>query len=402
MRYSKLIIITIIVLLSSFISVAQQKPTYDEADIFSYNLYLNGKWKELLDYGKTSINQGQDFIYLRLRMGYAAFMLQNYSEALKHYNQILSKDRYNENAHYYAWACLLYLQQTEQANIHVPDCSKQAISTEHIKKSAIRELGLESSYKVTDVTTRDNSFYNKINLITRLGWKINMEHSFITYNQNINEKALINVQNNQQIVIHQKEYYNKTTFSIDNKLQLKFAFHYIKTPFNSLNTSPFTNIVYENNLALIGLKYLGDYFTLQGSFIAGKIIDTTINQFNFQATYFPKGNFNFYGISTLSIQNRGTVQTPNLQQVIGCKLNKTIWMELNGTFGKFSNYTENDLLYVYNAIDENHFKGGMNMYLNFNKNVLTHVGYTFEKRKLYNTNILFYQHSINGGITWKF
>ncbi len=402
MQLFKLIVIFTCLILGSFLSDAQQKITYDEVDATSYDLYINGKWKTLLDYGKTSINGGQDFIYLRLRMGYAAVMLQNFSEALKHYNHVLKKDRYNEIARYYAWYCLINLHQPEQAYIHVPYFSKEAKTMEHISKRALRDAGIECSNKFTDITTRNNSIYNKVSLNTRLGWKTNMEHSFITYNQIIDERGMVNVTNNSQIIIHQKEYYNKTTISLDNLLQLKIAYHFIQTPFNSHNISPYTSIVYKNNLWMIGLKYHDNYCTLQGSIITGKITDTTIHQYNFQATYFPKGNMNFYGISTISLHNRKKVNRINMQQILGCKLNKYIWLEANATFGRFSNYSENDLTYVYNAIDENRFKSGMNAYLQINKHILAQAGYTFEQRELYHTNFLFNQHSINGGITWKF
>ncbi len=402
MQYRKLNIIFIILLFSTLFSVAQLKVSYEEADTKSYDLYLNGKWNELLHYGKFSIHNGQDFIYLRLRIGYAAVMLKNYSEALKHYNHILSKDSYNEIARYYAWFCLMNLNQPEQAYIHVPYFSKDAKASEKISKIAVREAGIESSYKITDVITRDNSLYNKISFSARLGWKTNIEQSFVTYNQTINERALVNIKNNRQINIDQKEYYNRTTISLDQFLQLKLAFHYIETPFNSLNVSPFSNIVYKSNLLLFGLKFHGNYCTFQGAFVTGKLSDTAVHQFNFQTSYFPLGNLNLYGISNFMIRGRNGISSLNFKQIAGCKLSSFLWLEANATFGKFSYFTENDLLYVYNAIDENQFKGGLNVYLKFNRHLSAQTGYTFEKRKLYNTNYLFNQHSINGGITWKF
>ena len=381
---------------------AQQKISFSDADYKSYDLYYNGKWKELIKYGEEAIKDGNDFNYLRLRMGYAAFMLQNYSEALKHYNAVLSKDSYHEIAHYYAWLCLINLHQQEQAYIHVPYFSKETKDYFHPAKRTITSLGWESSFKTTNVTTRNNSMYNKITLNSRLGWRINMEHSFATHQQNINEEKFIYINNNQNIQIKQKEYYNKTTVSLNRKWQLKAAYHYLQTPFNSLIYRPDSNLVYNNKIWLMGLKYFANYFTLQVSLISAKLADSNIHQYTLQSSYYPYGNMNVYGISTISIKEQNNIHSINVHQVAGCKLTKKTWLEGNITLGSFSNITENDALYVYNAVDENQFKGGMNVYLLQNEHILVMLGYTFEQRKLYKTDFLFYQHSINGGLTWKF
>lgn len=70
--------------------------------------------------------------------------------------------------------------------------------------------------------------------------------------------------------------------------------------------------------------------------------------------------------------------------------------------GTFSNLLENDALYVYNAIDPNKFKGGVTSYITLTPNIIAQLGYTFEQRQLYNQSINYNQHSITGGISWKF
>lgn len=79
-------ILFIITILFSLQAVAQTNLTYDEVNNKSYALYEKGLWKELLSYGKEAVQANQDFILLRLRMGYAAFMLNNFSEAINQYN----------------------------------------------------------------------------------------------------------------------------------------------------------------------------------------------------------------------------------------------------------------------------------------------------------------------------
>lgn len=82
---------------------------------------------------------------------------------------------------------------------------------------------------------------------------------------------------------------------------------------------------------------------------------------------------------------------------------KNIWLEGYITFGKFTNLLENDALYVYNDIDEKQFKTGGSLYAQISKKFMLSLSYTFNQKLKYNTiNKYFYQHSITGGLTWKF
>jgi hypothetical protein len=87
---------------------------------------------------------------------------------------------------------------------------------------------------------------------------------------------------------------------------------------------------------------------------------------------------------------------------LGAKVTKFLWLEGNATFGTFSNFMENDALYVYNAIDKNLFKAGATVYIAITPKVTLQLGYTFEQREIYKSINSFNQHSITGGISCKF
>ena len=135
--------------------------------------------------------------------------------------------------------------------------------------------------------------------------------------------------------------------------------------------------------------------------VLGKLSDSTIRQYNLQLGLYPLGNLNFYSFSTASLRQQGQ-SAFNFRQVLGVKLIKNLWLEGNVTLGTFSNLLENDALYVYNAIDPNKIKGGVTSYITLTPNIIAQLGYTFEQRQLYNQSINYNQHSITGGISWKF
>jgi hypothetical protein len=392
--YSRKLVFIVVMLLFANTMVAQQATSIEEADIISYDLYQKGEWKNLLAFGNTYVATAPDFLYLRLRMGYAAFMLNNFSKALQQYEYVIQKDATNETAHYYSWLCRKYLQQPALADIHTKYFSMELKEKEKWHTIGVTQISVEASYKATDLTQRGDGLYTRIDVGTRLGRNIHMQHAGAIFNQTIDEPLLPFVVNNNNIAINQKEYYNKTIFSINRKWQAIAAYHYLYTPFN--------NFEYNNHIGLLGVKYNHHYFALQADAILGTLTDTSFQQYNATLSVFPLGNINLYGFSTASYSIRNNKSTFNFKQVIGGKVLKFLWVEANATFGAFNNFLENDALYVYNAIDKNNYKAGATAYISVTPKIIMQVGYTYEQRQIFLTNNNFNQHSITGGITCKF
>ena len=127
--------------------------------------------------------------------------------------------------------------------------------------------------------------------------------------------------------------------------------------------------------------------------------DSIYKQYDLALSLFPLGNTKLYTIT------RGAYGDKNftLSQIAGYRMAKNIWLEGYITFGKFTNLLENDALYVYNDIDEKQFKTGGSLYAQISKKFMLSLSYTFNQKLKYNTiNKYFYQHSITGGLTWKF
>lgn len=392
--YTRQLITCLLLLFLSSSMRAQQTTSFEEADAKSYALYNKAAWQELLDYGNSYIQEGgADFIYLRLRLGYAAFMLGNYSTALTHYDAALKKDSYQETAHYYSRLCRIYLNQPEQAEWHSKYLSAETKSKEKIKNAGFTKLGVEVSYKTTNYNNRGNGLYVRADVQTQLHRNVFMQHSAAIYNQTIAEASLIAVQNNNQIQINQNEYYNKTIINAGKHIQVLLAYHYLKTPFN--------NFAYNNHTALAGVRYNGSQIAVQGDVNLGTLSDTSVIQANLHLQTHPFGNMNFYSISTGSFRSREGTQAFNFKQVVGGKVFSKLWLEGNITLGNFSNYFENDLLYVYNAIDLNKIKGGLTAYVTLTPKITLQAGYTYESRQFYKSTRTFSQHSITGGLSCK-
>ena len=392
----KLIALFIFIICVSKCTIAQQKITVEEADIKSYALYEKADWKNLLQFGKAYITSKQpDFVLLRLRLGYAAFMLHNFSQALQQYQAAIQQDATNETAHYYSWLCRKYLNQFELATVHEKYFTDVLKTKEKLTNIfAFTQVGVEASYKATELLQRGDGLYTRLDVKTKLLRNIHMYHAAALYNQTISETKLTAVNNNNSIAINQKEYYNKTIVNLHAQWQLIVAYHYLYTPFN--------NYVYNNHIGLLGFKYNHYYYSLQADAIVGRLTDTAMQQYNATLTVFPLGNLNLYSISTAAYSSRNKTSAINFKQVIGAKILPFLWLEGNITLGEFKNFFENDALYVYNAIDKNNIKAGATTYITLSPTIILQLGYTFENRTTFNTTNTFNQHSITGGLSCKF
>lgn len=369
--------------------VSQEKWDYPTVDQQSYQYYQKGNWTSLIVYGEKALRKGQDFLLLRLRLGYARYMTANYSAAIVQYEAVLKNDSYNATAHYYILLCRKMLNQSELGAYEAPLLPQASREYEKLEEQALTGGGAELSYKATDHPFRGNPFYLRFDLTHRLKWNLHMQHALGTYQQTMNEPLFTDIQNSNQIKIGQLEYYNKTTLNLTRKIQLKGAYHYLNTPFNNLS--------YNSHLGMLAVKYYGNFYDLQASAIAGKSIDSNLLQTDLQLGYCPFGNNSFYGISTL-MQRNGKI---NFRQVVGLQLKEGYWLEANHVVGSFSNVVENDALYLYNSIDPNLSKTGLSAYALMKGNLLFSVGYTYEKKSLYKRKTEYNQHSITAGLSWK-
>ncbi|MBK6937313.1 MAG: tetratricopeptide repeat protein [Chitinophagaceae bacterium] len=373
--------------------IAQNDFSFTRVDSLSYSLYEKTDWRGLLRYGKEAIANRQDFLLLRLRLGYAAFMLKNYSESIKHYEAALKEDSYNSTAHYFIYWSRINLNQSEIAMAEVKFLTSGVLPENKYKPFALSGAEVELSFKQPDSASRGKPIYARIGLGNRFSHSFHMQQSLATFQQTLNEPLFTAVSNNNKINIGQVEYYNRMTININRRLQFKVAYHYLHTPFN--------NFTYQNHLLMTGVKYNGSYFDVQADAVFGRLTDTSTSQYNLQLGLYPLGNLDFYSYSTASMRQRQG-SAFNFRQVLGAKMLKNTWLEGNITLGRFQNLAENDAIYVYNSVDPTKMKAGITGYLMFGGKTIAQLGYTFEQRQLFGTTTTYNQHSITGGLSWKF
>lgn len=388
--YFKRIILTGFSCLLGICLFAQEIRNEEEAATESARLYNEKKWKELMVFGKTTLDAGIDFPLLRMRTGYAAFVLGNYGESLKQYEFVYKKDPENKTALYYSYLNNVYLNNSSAARYYGSKMPEETQTAEKLKATKLSGANLEFSYKIPDQTVRGNAQYFKAGVQAELGYRLQWQNAFAMYNQTIDEPLLTAVNNNHNIKIAQKEYYTKLSFAATSHISIIGGFHYLYTPFN--------NFIYNNYIGFGGVKLTSPFVHIQGLVQLGRIRDSSYQQVDAVISFYPMGNTKLY-----TITRGGFSKETAFTQVVGYRILKKIWLEGNITIGKYNKLLGNDALYVYDDIDTKKLRAGASIYAIAGKNTTVIINYNFDQKSFYGRpNINFNQQSITGGLQWNF
>lgn len=375
----------------SFFSQAQLVVPSVEADQKSLQLYNEGRWKDLIEFGKQKLAEGIDFPLLQMRLGYSHFKLGNYAQSSIHYNKVSNVAPYDKTANYYLYLCNLYMNNLPVSRYYSNKLDPYYKNEIKLQPFTISDVEAEVSYKSPTNVRRQDAQYYKVGLGLNLGYNMHLQQSVASFNQIIDDPAMqaFGVINPRNITINQFEYYAKATITMSSKLQVLGGYHYVQTPFN--------NLKYNNHIGFAGLQVTTPYIHVKAIANFATISNLNYTQYDGSLKVYPLGNTSLYSITKGSYNDKFI-----LSQVIGFKVAKNIWLEANTIIGEYLNFLDNDGLYLYNDIDTKLFKVGGSLYTKISKKAMLSVNYTLDNKRLFNSNINFNQHSITGGVKWTF
>jgi hypothetical protein len=365
------------------------------ADSISTDMYNSSDWNRLILFGVKSMNDGNGFTDLRLRVAYAYFISGNYKKALSQYYSVLSIDSFNSTARYYAYFCNIYLNNDVQASYNIGYEGKEKVKG-WLSQFGLVNSAVESGVKENNDPDRDNSYYNLIALAERLGWNLQLDQSLAYFSQDIFRLTKYFPDNNstQLLTDEQKEYYAKLSFALNSKFILLGAYHYLDTKL--------IETTHNNNLGLLGLKYTSTYADIQADVNFGNPDGKPLEQYDGKLLFYPLGNLNLYTISTASAQHMDAANHFIFDQALGFRILKNTWLEASVTVGNQDNYLAQDGLYIYNGIDNTTFKSGATLFYELNKHALLQLNYFYERKDDSYSDTKYDQNSTTLGLLWKF
>jgi hypothetical protein len=365
---------------------SQDNLIFQQVDSLTYQYFIKGQWKELIDLTKKSESQGIESKFLYQRAGYAYFMTSDYFMAREKYENALKFDRMDPVTLEYLYYCGLNTGSEESARYYAENLDAEAqkrLGIVGIKP--VDELDLELNYKSNNATTRSDPSYYRIGIKTQLGYRLSLYQSVSYYGQKVDASR-----------IKQPEYYALIKWSMSPNVQIKGAFHGINTKIGINN--------YPAYLGFLGISSQFKRLNLGGNVSVLSLDTATVKQFGIEATVNLPGKSGVYFTSGLSGISESGSSRAIFSQSVGLKCVKNLWVEGNVTLGNLKNYNSLDALYVYNSYDPAVFRTGVTLFYLLNQHITLIGNFTYDQKEFgnnLNNNQYYNQLSISGGIKWR-
>ena len=376
---------------------SQQKINTVVVDSVTYDYYLKGNWNELIAFGKNAVSEGINFKYLQQRMGYAYFLKGNYFAAIKHYQYALNFDAEDPVSHTYLYYSAVNINDEAMARYHASKLDAENQAFLKVKKiRPIDAVDIEYNYKINQdyeinsaLTSdlRSNPYYKRIGLNSQFGYRFNLYQSYSTFSQ-------LTDYFNQTI---QNEYYVAGVYSLFSRTSLMGAYHYVGTTFNTDTDS----LKIPGNLWFAKLTHSFNRFdiSLSQSRFTNEYIDT--KQTGLQFGFLLPVKSKIYLKSSLYNITESDSSRLVFNQTIGALIARRFWLQGSVTLGNLNNFVDNNALYLYNSMDHTTFRTGASLFYYLGKHITLFANYTFDKKLIIDSQYLYKQHSITGGIIWK-
>ena len=439
-------------------------------DILTYRCYTEEKWDSVILVGRQALRQNIDYYYLRVRLGISYYQLKEYFPAATHLRkarQFNSGDPYVANYLYYSYLYTNRQNEAEALKRSMPG-AVTVTDTSASKPGFMEEVHFETGYTVSSdrapanlstLTGKDsiygeqdlygNNFYGNLGLKFRVSRRLEFalaynylnfaKTKYIQYGraearlQSVSDSSWGRIYNYTfPWVIHdtsinynikQNEAYLAATISLPWDIKIIPAVHWINDRYSLISTT-YTrkDTSYNNFVAALNIsKDLGRFtVALNGSWsdLNGK----TQIQAGASLVYYPLGNLNFYGATTVTGFFQGKTKRLLLGQVLGAKFTTWLWGEANFYYGDFTNANIFNAAIVYNNSDKMDYRAGANLVFVLGRHIQLSLIYQYFRKESqqiyyirtqgpdptqvreiqqikynpYNTN------SIIGGVTWKF
>ncbi len=446
-------LIMILFLFFAGLANAQLGNDFRRVDSSMYHASICEDWDEVIRVGKEALHHDIDYFYRRMRMGLAYFNKQNYRNSAEQVEKAIEFSPEDPLAKEYLYYALIYSGQDDEA-AWASSSWRQSFKEE---KGIENRKGIESIYLETGPEISNNFDENEIGRLpqqfryreqdlygnsyySQLGINLNIKPHITMYaaysNLIISRQASVQYKwgvtdpvESYDYNVRQNSFYLNGRILLGRRWSLTPAINYIdvktedisieslvpigsqdaKYDIRSLGYS-FSNMVWSlalnKQIAVFDLGIFASYSNLN---------NMAQMQLGFSATYYPFGNLNFYGNTTMKGLFEEQDLRPVFSQMLGVKASSFLWIEGFGIFGNLKSTNESNAFVVYNITDDINLKAGLNLIFVISPSVQLSVRYQYMQkegeRTEYSTDLPEWQRtvklkytnqSIIGGLKWTF
>ncbi|MBC6366843.1 tetratricopeptide repeat protein [Algoriphagus sp. AK58] len=387
--YKGLILVWLCILLPLGGALGQGNTSLSLVDAKTSELFVKKDWNALINEGKSAIDQGIDYYYLRVRLGVAYFEKGDYHQAAHHLEiakEINDEEEYVREYLYYAY---LWSGRKFQARLISAGFSPQMKNKTQTDGADLLD-GLEFAYNYTgqvnqqvidnfsastNPQTEGYQFIPRFHHYGFLGLDLNLGDRFKLYQgfSILRATHLLYSQGNgvsfqnPSYISDSWQYFLSGTYYLGQGFHFTAGGHFINNTFPLQEVQQMGNgqqalVVIQDQkdsdyLVFGGLSKNLTYLNLGANIFYGTINNGKQVQSDLNLTLFPGGNLNFYTFSVVTYQNQEFANASSSQRIIfnqelGGKVTEFIWLEGYATFGELENYFYKQGLVVFNRLDK--------------------------------------------------
>lgn len=349
------IVLNLIILLLAFSATLSAQNDFASFDRQAYDYYIKGDYKNLKTITSNILKQGIDYYYLRMRIGLLSYNKQRYPVAVKHLGKALEFNSLDTISREYIYCSYLYSGRKADAGLFLESIPPD---NRNLTLRSVHKPGLSEIYFGTSAAGYDVILYtfNKLNY-EAIKYSYGIQAGFESYLSS-RFKGTVAFTN-----------YNKsgTLYSPANPAggDLNFTQNQIYARltgyvFTGWEILAFGNIVFYkddltsgqmgNSTTLRVTEYLGGAGITKIGWKIRTGVNMSFSNFSNSSqirgegylTWLPAGNLNFYLTSGGMYQNdRVWGSTYQINQEIGLKVIKTLWVEAGIVQGNSFLYSRN-------------------------------------------------------------
>ncbi|MCX6326967.1 MAG: hypothetical protein NT144_10030 [Bacteroidia bacterium] len=350
------ILLNITALLLVFSVNLSAQSDFKTLDQQTYNYYIKGDYKNLKNTADTMLSHGMDYYYLRMRLGILAYNKQLYSSILKNFTRAMEFNSIDTISREYIYFSYLFSGRKADAYLYLESVPKY--KKNNILKS-IGKPGLSSVYAGSSASGSDVTLYKTNNLYyeavkSSLSFNAGFESYFsarfkgtFAYTNYHKTGTVYSVSDTSGIGLNftQHQLYAKLNGYIFPGWEFSGFGHVAFYPYVTTQTQ--TNIEY---LGGLGIAKNGWKIRTGANLSFSNFSNSNQIRGEGYLTYLPFANLNLYFTSGGMYQSDkywgGTYQ---INQEIGFKISKSIWLESGIIKGNSFLYARNQGYMINNS-----------------------------------------------------
>ncbi|MBE0675451.1 MAG: hypothetical protein IH591_12390 [Bacteroidales bacterium] len=443
----RLIFVFISVMLFSS-SMAQQHTGFAYHDSLTYNLYLEGRWKDLSEAGRAALDEGHDYYYMRMRIGISLYERSYYAAAAKHFRRALDLNSGDPVATEYLFYCHLYTGEFGSASRMLEsmagDQSSRVREESRLANNTIWLSMYYNDFHTDDIFDSPSDWFADTQpgtvTVTRLivNPSVSMSHQVspgVYYNHsfnNVTKHSLLDYYDGTRLIyldnhkVLQNQYRGSFTIAGAGGLSFTPWAHFALVTYDYIlaggsYSSGFYSVQRASKVHYslgMNVRQRTGYISVDGSLAVNRYGTNAAIQADAGIVVYPFGNNWFYaGIRSSGVfHNKTTLSEINPVYVLttGFSVPGIFSIDVSSINGDLRNYSAGNGLYLFNSPDyitqrlllnlsvPLSKKSGLTLYAGGGRNSHATSLYTLDNQITEFNKIVYHSFNINGGLLWNF